>query len=92
MRDDYDKAYKEYASIIDESRYISDEIWEKVNQERDEHYKLERYKNIFISDYLPLANNDESVAINFLDKAYKLTDEQKDYVLKNYKKSINGAK
>lgn len=33
------------------------------------------------SDYLPLAEGNVDIAIKFLDKAYSLTESDKDYIL-----------
>ena len=52
---------------------------------KEKFWKLESYCRKFKYDYLPLSNGDETIAINFMDKAYSLTDEQKEYILINYK-------
>jgi hypothetical protein len=88
MQEEYDKAYKEYCASIDDSKWIEDEINDRVRQVRDKYYELNNHCCRFKNDYMPLANNDETVAMNFMDRAYHLTDEQKEYVLANY--STNG--
>jgi hypothetical protein len=85
MQEEYDKAYKEYCASIDDSKWIEDGINDRVRQVRDKYYELNNHCCRFKNDYMPLANNDETVAMNFMVKAYALTDEQQEYVLTNYK-------
>ena len=39
-------------------------------------------------DYMPLAENNEEVAMKFLRKAYSLTTEEAEYVTENYKSML----
>jgi len=80
----YQTLLDEYNENIKEAQFIQDEIWDKINEINEKYAKLERYKSLFI-DYLQLAQDNEEIAIGFLHKAYLLTDEEKEYVLKNYK-------
>ena len=80
---DFDAATKEYEAAKEKNKWIRDEIVDKVNEVKSKYSKLENYVYRFKTEYLPLAENNEEVAMNFLDKAYYLTDEQKEYVLSN---------
>jgi hypothetical protein len=84
LKEQYEKELKEYESAINDAKWIEDEINEKVLEVKEKFWKLESYCRKFKYDYLPLSNENETVAMNFMDKAYSLTDEQKDYVLANY--------
>lgn len=84
MKEEYDKAYQEYTSALDESKWIEDEINERVKEVREKYYELNNHCYRFRYDYMPLANNDETIAMNFMDRAYHITDEQKEYVLSHY--------
>ena len=64
---------------------IEDEINEKVSEVREKYWKLESFCRKLKFDYLPLSDENEEIAMKFMDKAYNLTDEQKEYVLANYK-------
>lgn len=85
MKEQYDKELKEYESSVHDAQWIEDEINDRVREVREKFWKLESFCRKFRFDYLPLAENDEVIAMKFMDKAYSLTDEQKTYVLENHK-------
>jgi hypothetical protein len=85
LTENYEKELKAWAAANDESKWISTEIWDKVNEVRTKYYELQQHCYRFANDYIPLADNKESVAMKFMDKAYSLSDEQKEYILANYK-------
>lgn len=82
----FDASVKEYETAVKESQWILDDITEKVDSVRNKYDTLNRYTYKFKNEYLPLADNKEDVAMKFLDKAYGLSEEQKEYVLSNYSK------
>ena len=84
LKEQYEKEIKEYESAINDAKWIEDEINGKVLEVKEKYWKFESYCRKFKYDYLPLSNENEAVAMNFMDKAYSLTDEQKEYVLANY--------
>lgn len=84
MKEQYEKELKDYEAAISEAKWIEDEINDRVREVRDKYWKLNEYCRKFKLDYLPLADDNEEVAMKFMDKAYSLTDEQKEYVLTNY--------
>ena len=77
---------KEYDTVIKEAKWVKDEIIGRVNEVVSKYSKLDTYIYRFKTEYLPLADDNEEVAMAFLDKAYSLDKEQKEYVLENYKK------
>lgn len=85
MKEQYEKELKEYEAIINDAKWIEDEINGKVLEVKEKYWKLENYCRKFKQDYLPLASDNEEIAMKFMDKAYSLTDEQKEYILANYK-------
>lgn len=86
LKETYEKDLKSYHSVLQESKWIEDEINEQVGSVRNKYYKMDNYVRRFKCDYLPLANNDENVAMKFLNKAYNLSDEEQKYVFENYSK------
>lgn len=86
LKETYEKDLKSYHSALQESKWIEDEINEQVSSVRGKYYKMDNYARKFKNDYLPLANNDENVAMKFLEKAYNLSDEEQKYVFENYSK------
>lgn len=85
LKESYNKLIDEYNKEKDNSDWIESEIYEKVNSVRQKFWKLEDYCNKMKNDYMSIAENDETIAINFLVKAYSLNNEEKEYVLNNYK-------
>lgn len=80
----YEKLNKEYLFSIKESKSIRDEILSKYNEIIDKYAKLDQMCWRMRNDYMPLSEGSETIAINFLTKAYSLTHEEIQYVLDNY--------
>lgn len=76
---------KELAEQLDNYNKVENEIMQKINSIENKYYEYNKYLRIFLEDYLPIANNDEDMAMKFLIKAYTITNEQKEYILNNYK-------
>ena len=87
MKAKYEKEYGEYKKYIDSSKWIADEIYERVNEVKTKFRELNEYCRRFKVDYLPLANDNTEIALKFLEKAYNLTTQQLLYVSENYAKS-----
>lgn len=82
----FKKAMQEYEVFQKELDSIKDEILQYIKPVIDKYALLEECIHVFKKEYLPLAENNEEISIEFLGKAYNLSTEQKDYVLKNYRK------
>ena len=79
------KAYDDaYAAASD----ITPEIRERVAEVREKTARLERLTQKFADDYYPLSDNNEDMAIKFMEKAYSLTEDEKKHILENYKHNI----
>lgn len=85
LTDQFEKELKEYESLLNDAKWIEDEINEIVMEVKEKFWKLESFCKKMKFDYLPLANDNEEIAMAFMDKAYSLSQEQKEYVLLNYK-------
>lgn len=83
-KEDYDNKLKEYRENESLSKDIVSEIYDRINEVVNKYDDLKSLCRKFKNDYLPLSGDNEEIAINFLDKAYSLTDEQKTYILENY--------
>lgn len=86
LKKQYDSALTDYNENQGGIDAISKEIYDVIWAIREKYDTLSRYCSLYKNDYLPLANNDKKVAMNFLIKAYGLTPEQQDYVSKNHAK------
>jgi hypothetical protein len=56
-------------------------VREDIDHKEYLYYKLKE-------DYLPLAEHDYDIALRFLDKAYKLSDSEKEYIKDKYNKDL----
>ena len=76
------KAYNDAYAAASE---ITLEIRNRVSEVREKAARLERLTQKFADDYYPLSDNNEDMAIKFMEKAYFLTEDEKKYILENYK-------
>ncbi len=81
----FKKELNDYNDNKDKSNWITNEVNDRVNEVKDKYYKLNNYCEMFKNDYLPLSDNDETIAMKFITKAYNLNLEEKTYILDNYK-------
>ena len=84
---EFESKLKEYDDAINDAKWVRDEIMDRINEVVSKYDKLNTFIYRFNNEYLPLADNNEEIAMNFLNKAYLLTKEQQEYVLANYKNS-----
>ncbi len=89
LQDTYKSDLKEYNNTIEISKDIKSEIYDIVNKVVNKYDTYNMYINLLVNTYLPIAKGDLEIAINFLDKAYNLTPDQKEYVLEHYNDSVN---
>ena len=76
------KAYDDAYAAASE---ITLKIRDRVSEVREKAARLERLTQKFAGDYYPLSDNNEDMAIKFMEKAYSLTEDEKKYILENYK-------
>lgn len=84
LKEHYEKELKEYNDSVANSKWIEDEINGKVLEVKIKQSMLFNYCIKFKNEYLPLAENDNVIAANFLVKAYNLSADDLSYVLANY--------
>lgn len=88
----YYAAQKEYTAYIDLRNEAVKEFVEKQKAAKDKYSHQENLVNVYINTYLPLAENNEKVAMNFLKKAYNITEEDEKVIterLNKYNKTNN---
>lgn len=88
MKEQAKKDKEEYESQLQEASGITTEIRERVSEVRSKYMRLNDLTRRFAIDYFPLSDNNEDMAIKFMTKAYSLTEEEKEYVLSNYKEQL----
>jgi hypothetical protein len=79
IQEDYNKEIEEYNSEKKKMDMISSQIWNRVNNVRDEYANMERLWNIYKDEYLSLTE-DESMAMEFLKKAYMVNPKTKNFI------------
>ena len=96
--DKYDKAMAEYNKNAPErerneirAKGIKNEIYSEVNRVKNKYNEADRLANIFIFEYCPLSDNDPSVAIKFMSKAYDLSQWQEEYILSKFEEKKNNG-
>ena len=85
MSEQLKKDQEEYDNNLKSSAEAISEIRQRISDVRNKYERLEDLARRFAVDYYPLSDNNEEVAIRFLEKAYSLTEEEKVYILNNYK-------
>ena len=88
MKEQAEKDKKEYEQQLQDTSDIVAEIRERVSEVKDKYMRLNTLTRRFAVDYYPLSDNNEEMAIKFMVKAYSLNEEEKTYVLANYKKEL----
>jgi hypothetical protein len=86
MKEQAEKDKKEYENQLSESAELIQEITGRVREIHNKYERLERLVYKFTTDYYPLSDNNEDMAIKFMTKAYSLSDEEREYILSKYSK------
>lgn len=85
MKEQYEKDLSEYDKVLSTATELTVDMDDKILSVRELFRKRFFLLSKFRDDYLPLAENNEEVAIRFLCKAYTISDDDKNYILANYK-------
>jgi hypothetical protein len=80
LKDQYTKDLNEYNSNKNDSEYISQQVYDTYYAVINKYDTFNKYNNMFINEYLPLANNDYDIAMNFICKAYNLNEDQINFI------------
>lgn len=79
----YNKELEKYKKSLAEANEVTNFIDEKVEAVVEDFNRKIRLTRLFVYDYLPVAENNESIAMNFLEKAYSVSDDDKNYILEH---------
>jgi len=88
MKKQAEKDKNEYESILSASQELVSDIRERVSKVRNKYERLERLSFKFATDYYPLSDNNEDMAMKFMEKAYSLNDEEQAFIRSDYKKHL----
>lgn len=89
MKEQAAKDQEEYDEKIQEASGIISEISGRVKEVKVKYERLNRLTYKFATDYYPLSDHNEDMAMKFMAKAYSFTDEEKEYILQNYKELLS---
>ena len=86
----YDKAFAEYEKELAKANEVTAFIDDKVTFVNEDYNRKIRLTRLFVNDYLPVAENNEEMAMKFLKKAYEVSEDDEKYILshkedKNFK-------
>lgn len=86
----YDKAFAKYKEELAKANEVTAFIDEKVTFVNEDYNRKIYLTRLFVNDYLPIAENNEEMAMKFLKKAYELSEDDEKYILshkedKNFK-------
>jgi hypothetical protein len=79
----YNKEHEKYKKSLAEANEFTNFIDEKVEAVVEDFNRKKRLTLLFVYDYLPVAENNESIAMNFLEKAYNVSEDDKKYILEH---------
>ena len=77
----YNQALEKYKKALDEANKVTNFIDEKVEEVVEDFNHKIHLTRLFVYDYMPVAENNESIAMAFLEKAYSVSEDDKKYIL-----------
>ena len=89
MKEQAAKDRKEYDEKMQEASGIISKISGRVKEVKVKYERLNRLTYKFATDYYPLSDHNEDMAMKFMAKAYSFTDEEKEYILQNCKELLS---
>ena len=81
--DSYNKKLIEYEEIKKSAEKVTKKIDERVVNVYEDFSKKISLTRIFVHDYLPIAENNEDIAMNFLIRAYSVSEDDMKYILEH---------
>lgn len=90
----YQDRMKTYEGLVNTCREFENDLWDKKRSAESFVHDLDRKTTSFAKQYIPLCDGvpddkKEGVAMAFFEKAYDLTDQEREYILSNYKQLNN---
>ena len=89
MKEQAAKDQKEYDEKIQEASGIISEISGRVKEVKVKYERLNRLTYKFATDYYPLSDHNEDMAMKFMAKAYYFPDAATESILQNYKELLS---
>lgn len=83
LREQYKKDQEQYENIYNKAIEVTEEFCEALSNAQNIMYHRKTLANKYYCDYLPLADNNSEIAMNFLKKAYTVSEEDEQYILNN---------
>lgn len=80
---------EQYDNHVSKMSEITQEITDRVVEVRMKYERLDDLATRFAKDYLPISENNHDIALNFLCRAYTITDDEKQYIIEKAQDIIN---
>lgn len=77
----YKNELDEYKNLIERAKDVTSKFINKIEEARTTIARREKLTIEYYKEYLPLAENNGDIAMSFLEKAYYLNDDDKEYIL-----------
>lgn len=80
LKSDYEELQGRYDSYIKKRDEFADPIIKKYNNVHEKYARLDMIKRKYNETYLPLVNNDETIAKRFLKDAFVILSDDEEYI------------
>jgi hypothetical protein len=89
LKEQYDKDKKEYEDVTRKAIEVTQDFLNKLDEARNIIARRNTLAFKYYTDYLPLAENNGDIAMSFLEKAYALSDDDKQFILSHKVEECN---
>lgn len=76
----YNRERENYDKYLERRSDFSDSIVEKYQEIKEKYERLDMIKRKYVETYLPLSDNDETIAKRFLRDSFHISEEEEKYV------------
>ncbi len=80
IKSEYNLLRQEYDQFVEKKEVEQEAIYEKYNSIVRKYDRLDMIKRKYNETYLPLSDNNEEIAKRFLEDAFAITSEDKEYI------------
>lgn len=80
LRKKYEQDKNNYEKILKRAIEITEDFTDKLEDARENIARRKRLSNKYYLEYLPLADNNEEIAMGFMKKTYTISEEDEEYI------------
>lgn len=89
LNEQYTKDKAEYDKTLKQAIDVTQDFLDKLDEARNIMARRNSLTFKYYNEYLPLAENNKDIAMSFLEKAYSLSDEDKEFILSHKVSDVN---